>query len=67
MDPDRVEAIAKAIYMANGQGLTYATWEGTLECIREFVRMQARCAIRADQQWLFAQARAVLDRAKTAA
>lgn len=67
MDPDRVEAIAKAIYMANGRGLTYATWEGTLECIREFVRMQARCAIRADRQWQFAQAMAALDRETTAA
>lgn len=55
MDPARVEAVAKAIYMANG-GLTYATWEGTLECIRAYVRVQARAAIMADDQWLSAAA-----------
>lgn len=58
MDPAHVEAVAKAIYMANGRGLTTATWEGTLECIREFVRVQARFAIMADEQWLFDAAQA---------
>lgn len=53
MDPARVEAVARAIYMANG-GLTHATWEGTLECVREFVRVQARAALMADEQWLSA-------------
>ncbi len=64
MDPAHVEAVARAIYMANGRGLTYATWEGTLECIREFVRVQARFAILASEQWRFADARAMAERGR---